>query len=42
MSAGCHMLIHELSAVCVTSATDVIAEIPPQPRSPGHAGEMGQ
>jgi DNA processing protein len=28
-SAGCHTLIREQSAICVTSAADVIAEIPP-------------
>jgi DNA processing protein len=28
-SAGCHALIREQSAFCVTSAADVIAEIPP-------------
>jgi len=28
-SAGCHQLIRDCSAVCVTSAADVIAEIPP-------------
>jgi DNA processing protein len=29
MSAACHELIRELSAVCVTSAADVVGEIPP-------------
>ncbi|MGH3409153.1 MAG: DNA-processing protein DprA [Streptosporangiaceae bacterium] len=28
-SAGCHELIRELSAICVTSAADIIREIPP-------------
>jgi len=28
-SIGCHALIRDQSAVCVTSAADVIAEIPP-------------
>jgi DNA processing protein len=28
-SAGCHQLIRDLSAACVTSAAEIIAEIPP-------------